>query len=54
MRNDYKQMRKVLKYILKIILKYDIITLIENHSQNQGGIMPTEVISYYLKMKTGL
>ena len=26
-----------------------MIISIENHSQNQGGIMPTEVISYYLK-----
>lgn len=37
------------KTLLKTIGGYGTILLIENHSQKCGGIMPTEVLSYFLK-----
>lgn len=35
--------------ILKKKSEYDTIALIENHSQKFGGVMSTEVLSYFLK-----
>lgn len=37
------------KTLLKTIGGYGTILSIENHSQKCGGIMPTEVLSYFLK-----
>lgn len=37
------------KRILKNVFKYDNIPIVENHSQNIGGIMSGEVLSYFLK-----